>query len=212
MSPVRLNGSTSGYSELSAPAVAGSNTLVLPTGNGSSGQVLSTNGSGALSWIGAGKILQVVQTVKTDTTSFVSTNTNTFADISGMSVSITPASASNKILVFYTANVSQSSTATIHLRLIRGSTSIFQGDASGSRFGSTQIWRPNSAQYSLDIAPLTSTYLDSPSTTSTTTYKLQATLGSGYAGTLYLNRSSADDDANYAGRTASSIIVMEVAA
>jgi hypothetical protein len=48
---IRLNGSTSGYTEIDAPAVAGSNTLVLPTGNGSSGQVLSTNGSGALSWV-----------------------------------------------------------------------------------------------------------------------------------------------------------------
>ena len=47
---LRLNGSTSGYTEIDAPAVAGSNTLTLPTGNGSSGQVLSTNGSGALSW------------------------------------------------------------------------------------------------------------------------------------------------------------------
>ena len=48
---LRLNGSTSGYTEINAPAVAGSNTLVLPTGNGSSGQVLSTNGSGTLSWV-----------------------------------------------------------------------------------------------------------------------------------------------------------------
>jgi len=47
---LRLNGSTSGYVEIDAPATAGSNTLVLPTGNGTSGQVLSTNGSGALSW------------------------------------------------------------------------------------------------------------------------------------------------------------------
>jgi hypothetical protein len=47
---LRLNGSTSGYTEIDAPAVAGSNTLVLPTGNGTSGQVLQTNGSGALSW------------------------------------------------------------------------------------------------------------------------------------------------------------------
>jgi hypothetical protein len=40
MSPVRLNGSTSGYSELSAPAVAGSNTLTLPTGAGSTYQMI----------------------------------------------------------------------------------------------------------------------------------------------------------------------------
>ena len=48
--PLRLNGSTSGYTELSAPATAGSNTLTLPTGNGTNGQYLQTNGSGALSW------------------------------------------------------------------------------------------------------------------------------------------------------------------
>ena len=51
---LRLNGSTSGYTEIDAPAVAGSNTLVLPTGNGTSGQVLTTNGSGVLSWTGMG--------------------------------------------------------------------------------------------------------------------------------------------------------------
>jgi len=50
MSPLRLNGTTSGYTELSAPATAGSNTLTLPTGNGTNGQYLQTNGSGVLSW------------------------------------------------------------------------------------------------------------------------------------------------------------------
>ena len=47
---LRLNGSTSGYVAIDAPAAAGSNTLTLPTGNGTSGQVLNTNGSGVLSW------------------------------------------------------------------------------------------------------------------------------------------------------------------
>ena len=47
---IRLNGQTSGYVELEAPATAGSNTLVLPTGNGTSGQYLQTNGTGTLSW------------------------------------------------------------------------------------------------------------------------------------------------------------------
>jgi hypothetical protein len=46
MSPVRLNGSTSGYSELSAPAVAGNNTITLPTGTGSANQLLK-NGATA---------------------------------------------------------------------------------------------------------------------------------------------------------------------
>lgn len=50
MTILRLNGSTSGYTELSAPAAAGSNRLTLPTGNGTSGQVLTTDGSGTLSF------------------------------------------------------------------------------------------------------------------------------------------------------------------
>jgi len=47
---IRLSGSTSGYTELTAPAVAGNNTVTLPDGNGTAGQVLQTNGSGELSW------------------------------------------------------------------------------------------------------------------------------------------------------------------
>ena len=47
---LRLNGATSGYVEIDAPDSAGSNTLTLPDGNGSSGQYLQTDGSGGLSW------------------------------------------------------------------------------------------------------------------------------------------------------------------
>lgn len=54
---LRLAGSTSGYTEIDAPAVAGSNTLVLPTGNGTADQVLATNGSGALSWADRGRMV-----------------------------------------------------------------------------------------------------------------------------------------------------------
>ena len=47
---LKLKGSTSGFTAIDAPAVAGDNTLVLPGGNGTSGQYLQTNGAGALSW------------------------------------------------------------------------------------------------------------------------------------------------------------------
>ncbi len=48
---LKLNGSSSGYTAIDAPAAAGSNTLVLPTSNGSANQVLKTDGSGNLSWV-----------------------------------------------------------------------------------------------------------------------------------------------------------------
>jgi hypothetical protein len=48
---LRLSGATSGYVGLTSAAIAGSTTYTLPSSDGASGQVLSTNGSGTLSWI-----------------------------------------------------------------------------------------------------------------------------------------------------------------
>ena len=170
-----------------------------------------TAGSASAVQASSGRVLQVVSTTKTDTTSFSSASTNTYVDITGMSVTITPTSANNKILVMYTVGVSNSNNATIHIRLYRGATSIGQGDASGSRLGDSAVWRPNGAQYNYDVGPLSNSFLDSPNTTSATTYKLMATLGSSYNGTFYLNRSWDDTSADYSGRTASTITVMEIA-
>ena len=73
---LRLNGSSSGYVELDVPAAAGSHTLTLPDGGGSSGQYLQTDGSGGLSW----------QTVTTPTVAFTYLNS---ASLSGASTTIT---------------------------------------------------------------------------------------------------------------------------
>ena len=82
---LRLNGSTSGYVELDAPAAAGSNTFVLPDGDGTSGQYLQTDGSGGLSW----------QTV-TDTTTNL-TRMTAVATTSGANVDFTIPSGVRKI-------------------------------------------------------------------------------------------------------------------
>jgi len=58
---LRLNGFTSGYTEIDAPAAAGSNTLVLPTSNGSAGNILGTDGSGNLSWVNGRMVLATAQ-------------------------------------------------------------------------------------------------------------------------------------------------------
>jgi hypothetical protein len=158
---LRLNGSTSGYTTLDAPAVAGSNTLVLPTGNGSSGQVLSTNGSGALSWIGAGKILQVVNATYSTSTS---NSTSTYAD-TGLSASITPSSSSSKVLVLVNqAGCNKNGSTYMALRLLRGSTTLIQFEGEGGYTNSTAA---NS------FGACSCCYLDSPATTSATTYKTQ---------------------------------------
>ena len=174
-----------------------------------------TTGTLASARVPNGSVLQVVSTTKTDTATFSSTTTNTFVDLAGLSVTITPTSASSKILVFFTVNVTRSSSATQHVRLMRDTTAIGVGDAAGSRLQDTVITRDSPSgdvPYSLWIGNLNGSYLDSPSTTSATVYKLQGTLGVSYSGTFYINRSGDDANADYGGRPISSITVMEIKA
>ena len=158
-----------------------------------------------------GKILQIVQTAKTDTASFAFSSTNTFSDLTGMSVSITPSATSSKILIMFTVAIGGNS-GSFHIRLLRGSTNIALGDASSSRTHSTISFRPAGAPYGLETAPLSHSFIDSPNTTSATTYKLQGTAGASYNTTWYLNRSQSDSDADYGGRPVSTITAIEVAA
>jgi len=156
-----------------------------------------------------GKILQVVQASKTDTTSTASIDS--FVDL-GLSASITPASASNKVLVMVSIGRVVSNTSNFRMspfRILRGATAIGVGDAAGTRLQSNfVIFDTNDANYGGSSAYQ---YLDSPSTTSATTYKIQ---WSGQAGeTWYLHRSSSDTNNTDTihNRAASHIILMEVA-
>lgn len=106
---LRLNGSTSGYVEIDAPAAAGSNTLVLPTGNGSSGQYLQTNGSGTLSWSTSGLPAQVL------------TLGTSVASTSGTSIDFTSIPSTVKRITVMFRGVSTSSTSSYLIRLGAGS-------------------------------------------------------------------------------------------
>ena len=155
---------------------------------------------------GAGKILQVVQTFKTDATSQSGNSATTFYDISGMSATITPSSSSNKVLVMWTCNVSSSGNSGRNntLRLLRGSSSV-----GNSTTGSTVNAQCLDKTDQNKMRALNMMYLDTPNTTSATTYKLQwAIEGSGgSATTYYLN----DNSGGSFGIT-SHITVMEIAA
>ena len=85
MSKVRLTGATSGYTEIAAPATAGNNTITLPSGSGTAGQVLQTNGSGTLSFAhgaASGPVFSVlstnVQTVTNNTDTKVQLTTEEY--------------------------------------------------------------------------------------------------------------------------------------
>lgn len=191
-----------------ADSIASNLTLTLPSADGTSGQVLQTNGSGVLSFVsGGGKVLQVVSTTKTNVFSS-SISSAGFVDVTGLSVSITPSSASNKILVLANYNIGQGSLDFCYGRLMRNSTAIFIGDASTNQLIATQMGYENDTNNGA-CTSLHLSFLDSPATTSSTTYKIQV---SGTGSTVYVNRSGRDTAATVSdGRFASSITVMEIA-
>jgi hypothetical protein len=175
---------------------ASGDTITIP-----SGATLTNNGTAT----GFGKVLQVVSTTKTDTFSGSVTAT-TVAEPTGYSVSITPSSASNKILVMANFNSGVQTGAVINAVLIRSSTNIFIGDAAGTRERRT-VHRDSTS--TSDARNATIVFLDSPNTTSAITYSVG--IGSDQSNTIYLNRSHDDTNATFQNRSASSITVMEIA-
>ena len=153
-------------------------------------------------WKPVGTILQVASTTKTDTFSTTSTS---FADITGLSLTITPSSTASKILLVAAVSGHQAGNET-YIRFTGGNSTNYVGDAAGSRTRAGAVVNPaNGARQVLS----TISYLDSPSTVSAVTYKVQAMVISG--GTFYLNRSATDTDNNQYARTPTSFTVMEVA-
>jgi hypothetical protein len=162
----------------------------------------------ALEAVSHGKILQVVSTLKTDT---FSTTNSSFTDVTGLSVTITPTSASSKVLIVCQLAYSYSGTGSMHIQLAGGNTASYVGDTAGSRVSAVSglyTYTNFRADLSLLNSPLI--YLDSPATTSATTYKAQIRRGS--VGTVYINRSYEDFNTAEYTRGASTITVMEVSA
>ena len=152
-----------------------------------------------------GAILQVLQAVKTDT---FSNSNEAWADITGVSVAITPASSSNKILVNYGGMMGAGSNYMGHVRLVRDSTVIFVGDQGGaSQARASNTMTSTNTYY---VNSFTGLFLDSPSTTSAVTYKLQAAAGD-ESQTVYIGRDFANSNEFSRSRTPTSITVIEVA-
>jgi len=179
---------------------------------GTSGQVLTSGGVGVAPTFqaaaGGGKVLQVLQSVVTDTISQSGGGTGVFTDISGFSISITPSSTTSKILIMVEANASCSSTGEhFGINLLRGST-VLGGHTSLSN-RSPALMSHMTTGATNKVMALGGTFLDSPSTTSATTYKVQSYSTSQ---TFYLNRTSSYSDNNHRLHGISTITVMEIGA
>ena len=205
-----LTNKTIGVSQLSGtlPVANGGTGL---TALGTAAQVLRVNsGATALEFgtvatgANAGEIIQVVSTTKVDT--FSQSATTTYADVTGLSVNITPASASNKVLITGYVNGANLDGSKVAFRLMRDSTAIGGGTAVSSRQSSIGNGDPSNDNSTETIAI---NFLDTPNTTSAITYKIQMI---SHSSTGYVNRSVNDLDSNeaYSVRSSSTITVMEV--
>ena len=191
MAEVKIAADSGGGSVgLAGPATTTSNAaeqFKLPVADGSANQHLKTDGSGNLGWASdAGKILQVVSGT---TTSGTSTTSTSWVD-TGLTATITPASSSNKILVFGAGQIG-------HYR-------DYSGQGMGIRMvrtvssSDTEVYSGNGDEFmSFDNGQLVATrdrgswatmISDSPSTTSACAYKVQVLVyTSNNGGTAYFN-------------------------
>ena len=148
---------------------------------------------------GAFRVLQVEQTVLTTATS---TTSGTMVDVAGFSVSITPQSTSNKVLVTVELAIGGLSADDASFNLVRGSTAICIGSGGTNN---VSAYRRMDIFTDLGMDTINLVFLDSPATISATTYKMQYLTR---VGTLFVNRRG--QDTSFV--TASSITVQEISA
>jgi len=163
MSKIAISGASSGTATftIESPATSTNRTLTLPDNTGT---IVTSASSITASQLPAGSVIQVVTgTLGTGT----STTSVSFVDV-GLSASITPSSASNKVLVLVYPSVSNVDTDAnaISFQVLRDATSITKAVNHLYFTGFTGSTLTRRAALMLSV-------LDSPNTTSSTTYKLQ---------------------------------------
>ena len=157
----------------------------------------------------------VIQVQSANFTGTQTTTSQTYTDITDLSITMTPASTSSKFFVSCSIAASNSSHFT-YMRFVRNGSVILQPDGAGSFSRATshfsfQSYQQNNAGHQLFHVP--AQCLDTPSTTSPVTYKVQMHIRNDGSGTAYINRTPRDLDnaGSYDARATSTLTVMEVA-
>ena len=223
MGSIKLKHTSGNGTIIHSPAANPSSdvTLKLPSTTGSAGQVLkvasanhsSTNAELEFGADAGGAMKQLKSVTKTDTTS---TTSNTYVDISGLSVTLTP-EAGTKCYVTYHLVFGQAAGWTAGVQIVRDSTAIGNGDQYNANnfYASRGGSLTDSAAY-IHGGNLDYGFLDTHGADGSTavTYKLQWISPYPQQPTIYLNRSGSGSGnytyvPNYFGST---LTVMEVAA
>lgn len=209
MSQIKLLHSGGNGVILAAPSSnpASDRTLTLP--GDADGTILTSNSS-------TGKVLAYQNAVKTDTQTTASTS---YVDITGLSITMTPASAASRFRIDYHVNFGVSpSVYSGSVRLVKvvgGTTTddIYVGDAAGSRRRTSNFtWSTNAGYGAYPMAVFSGSLIHHPNTTSAVTFKVQFVSHYTNSFYVYVNRNQNDGDSSSHGRGASSITVMELAA
>ena len=163
MASIVVTGDTSGSITLSAPAVAGSNTLTLPANTGTVITTASSGQSIPKAALPTGSVLQVVQSSSTTAT----TTTSASFVTTSHSVTITPTSSSSRILLIHQGMVnSLVATNWCWTAIFRNaSVNLYAGGGAGESAGGVYV--SGSSDYH---SAITMSTIDSPATTSATTY------------------------------------------
>tara|TARA_Y100000401_G_C8195727_1_gene161016 strand:- start:61 stop:594 length:534 start_codon:yes stop_codon:yes gene_type:complete len=156
----------------------------------------------------SGGIIQVRSTTLTTTATYAISGM-TWTEVSGLTTTITPTRSDSKILCMVSigAIASNGSNQRYGMALRRGSTNIGVNSDSSSHTPANWCYTGRDLGNSPD-AHIAYTYLDSPASTSTQTYKVMITTEGSY--TLYINRSSGDSDSSSVFRAASTFTLMEI--
>jgi hypothetical protein len=174
-------------------------TITIPSG-------ATITNSGTATGFGGGKVLQVVQSVAT--TAF-STTSSSLVDITGMSATITPSSASSKILITTIIPFNDNNnTGYPRFVLLRDSTQINLGASAGSATRDSMAAIRGDSSATITLEATTSCFLDSPNTTSAITYKWQTSVFSSRTAFFFVPASTVDANAHTASGT---ITLMEIA-
>ena len=172
-------------------------------------EIIDSSGKVTASAFPAGSVLQVKSTTKTDA---FSTTSGTYTDVPGMSVDITPTSSSNKIFVMIHLQYGGTVNLYANAKVLRDATvvSLSTAVSLSNQINSTFAFSGDNDNFAYKINSAVYHFLDSPSSTSALTYKLQV-MTNDTSRTIYINRPIQNDNASFISGGTSSITVMEVA-